>query len=393
MPVPFLPTEIVAEIVSHLRHPSRQTRKDNTANGKSVSLVCRRFVPLGQALRWRSLKIDKYSISSLARHFQHFPHLAKLVRQLDHYYCTDMEEEEEDKEDTAFETESLDELIEILRLTSALTGLTFQARLRENLNSTFLTMVKTIGALPRLWRWELNIQGRIEWTLEVARAFDAGFPALDILVAEFVDLVIPAGSLDAAYPSTSPKKLSTLSAQAFGTSDIDMSRFCAYLVAQLDPCRYTFYGHLSQTLDYNFLTTCSRLTSLELKWYPDHFTDSLSALVQNLPRLRSLTRVVVQIDEPPTSYFLVDESSVSLLRLLAALPASVTEGIFALWFNDYESIPPRPIPNPLHPNSTRLCAVRPLGDGKYRYFTAWKDENVESGAVSWYRSEIDGESW
>jgi hypothetical protein len=87
MPLPVLPLDIVSEVLSHFHLDTQISSPAQVAaaqeTGISVSLVCRNWSPLGQALRWRHLALDAEEVPMLLKHFQAHPHLADLPKSLD----------------------------------------------------------------------------------------------------------------------------------------------------------------------------------------------------------------------------------------------------------------------------------------------------------------------
>ena len=82
MPIPSLPIEIVSEIVSYLRTSLAKDAREAIKAGQSISLVCRSWYTIGQALCWRTLTLEATAFPSLVNHFTLHPHLALLVRGL-----------------------------------------------------------------------------------------------------------------------------------------------------------------------------------------------------------------------------------------------------------------------------------------------------------------------
>ncbi|GAA5904728.1 uncharacterized protein JCM6883_003887 [Sporobolomyces salmoneus] len=80
MPIPFIPPEVIAEVLSKF-HVGHEAEIVETA-GKSISLVCRSWRPLGRALRWRDVSIKPSSASSLHDHLISYPDVANLVQKL-----------------------------------------------------------------------------------------------------------------------------------------------------------------------------------------------------------------------------------------------------------------------------------------------------------------------
>ncbi|GAA5965925.1 hypothetical protein JCM3765_006490 [Sporobolomyces pararoseus] len=78
MPIPFLPPELITEIISHLQ--DEDLVEDQIRDGKAVSLVCRGWRRLGQALRWRTIQIYPERAVSLTEHFSRFPQLSATVK-------------------------------------------------------------------------------------------------------------------------------------------------------------------------------------------------------------------------------------------------------------------------------------------------------------------------
>ncbi|GAA5894087.1 uncharacterized protein JCM6883_003716 [Sporobolomyces salmoneus] len=388
MPIPYLPTEIIEEIVSHLR--SLQTVNGNIPNGKSISLVCRRFLPIGQALRWRRVKIDPSTISSLAQHLREFPHLAKLIRRM--YYKDYDEDEEEEEEVDPFRAESLDDLLLVLSSTSSLLGIEFEARVEESSSAAFTSVMQTASALPRLELFHFKVHGRVDWTLEVASAFNTGFPALHNLAAEFPDTLIIEPGLHAIPPSIPRKKLELLIASvgSTGESDFDTPGFMSYLLKQLDPSQCILIGHPAHDLNWELLSSCPCLRDLDITVHVSDGSNPFSDLIEHLAGLRTLESIDIDANGPETEPELTFTTHIPLKQVLAAFPASLRDlKLRDLSFSDYESIPLRQLPPSLDPKPVQLSALRPDGEGDHYAFIAWKDEAEEGGEVQWYRSEVE----
>ncbi|GAA5904687.1 uncharacterized protein JCM6883_003870 [Sporobolomyces salmoneus] len=83
MPIPFIPPEIVSEILSQLQfHLGDDDHQISDNVGNSTSLVCRSWRPLGQALCWREISIKPPSASSLLDHLSLYPDIRELVQVL-----------------------------------------------------------------------------------------------------------------------------------------------------------------------------------------------------------------------------------------------------------------------------------------------------------------------
>ncbi|GAA5902705.1 uncharacterized protein JCM6883_007213 [Sporobolomyces salmoneus] len=393
MSIPSLPLEIIAEIAFHLRARRREDVKQTVSNGKSISLVCRQFAPIGQALRWRLVKINWRSTRSLAQHFEKFPQLAELVRVM----IRGDEDEDEDEDDDDVddddvqeeeEAESLDNLLLVLNLTLSLNRLNFKLRDKWRLSSAFSTILRAASALPQLRKFEFKTGSRIEWTIEVAQVFNAGFPALRSLVVVLPSVSAPEAGLEAIPLSTPRKKLEKLQVCVAG-SETGTASLSAYIFNQLDPsvlhlCNLT--APLIRDHSYHFLSTCPRLTILRVQICSSD-SNLFSDLVHHLPHLRSLVDVDVYLLDSR-----IVEANISLERVLAACPATLKNFVSERFsFSDYESIPVRRLPD--SPSSEPVClvALRPLGVESYVPLLVWKDETEEGSEARWYRSELEEE--
>ncbi|GAA5894386.1 uncharacterized protein JCM6883_003807 [Sporobolomyces salmoneus] len=373
------------------RSETEQDVEENISNGKSVSLVCRHFAPIGQALRWWLVVVDSSSISSLARHFAKFPHLAKLVRLL--FRRTPLEETEEtvEEEDTAFRGESLDDLLQVLNATTSLSCLELDA-VNDLSSTSFLSrIIRTTGALPLLSEFVLNIYGPIVWTHEVARAFKGGFPVVNRLTLDLDIQSTPEDGLGAVALSTPRKKIETYEAMIEGNVCAALA-LGTHLFQQLDPSalsRCVLGGHLVREINYEFLSTCPSLTSLQLEFTTLDDAKSFSSLIKHLQRFQSLETLNFHSLVLPLESSTIVDANVTLARVLAAFPTTLRTFTAHLSFNDYESIPQRQPPESPHSKPVRLVALRPVDRG-YDPLIVWKDEGEEGGGRKWYRSEICG---
>ncbi|GAA5913624.1 uncharacterized protein JCM6883_004025 [Sporobolomyces salmoneus] len=402
MPIPPFPLEIIAEIVSHLRTPVEQPVNDSISNGQSISLVCRRFAPFGQALRWRLVRIDPSSIRSLAQHFKEFPRLAKLVRFLlirKHQDKTgDTEEEEEDhqedqddeeEDEIAFQAESALDLVSVLTSTTSLLRLEIKAGLQGSSSSALTTVIRAVSALQRLNTFELRVRGKIEWNLEIAKAFDAGFPAMDILWLELAEVSVPEAVFD-QFPLSNPLKKFGSFHLSIGGDPVAASSLGNYLLKQLDPSTLldcVLGGHLANDANFKVLVACPRLYRLKLKMDPRDAANSFSNFVKHLPQFPSLQAVEVSVHGPSPGEFLAIDADIPLTTVLAALPTSLQAAGFHINFRDYESILPRHVQGP---KQVAVVAIRPSDEFRYEAMLLWKAEEEEGKSASWYRDSKPG---
>ncbi|GAA5894349.1 uncharacterized protein JCM6883_003795 [Sporobolomyces salmoneus] len=395
MPIPFLPTEIIAEIVSHLRTPVHQSVNDSIVNGCSISLVCRQFAPIGQALRWRVVKTNPSSIHSLARHFEEFPHLAKLVRLLIQPQLFEETDEDVEEEVPAFEAQSLDALLQVLTSTISLIYLEFKADNNESSRSALHRIFRTTGALPQLREFILEITGTDAWTAQVARAFNLGFPVLDSLTLDLSIDSTPGDGLDAPLASGSRLPIEDLTA-FIGGSVVEAMRLGFDLFNRLDPLalrRCALGGHVAHDVTYAFLSTCSSLSRLEITMCPHDVLISSSALFDQLSHLQCLNHLGICVYDRETATTTLGETNIPFHRVLTAFPASLESVCVALSFNDYETIPHGELPESPRSKPVRMTAVRPEAGGDYQVVHVWKEEQEETGRAQWYRGEVEGEDW
>ncbi|GAA5916548.1 uncharacterized protein JCM6883_002629 [Sporobolomyces salmoneus] len=395
MPIPFVPTEIVEDIVFHLRATSDYSLSESISSGKALSLFCQWSAPIGQALRWRFVKVDPSSMRSLSRHFQQFPHLAKLVRTL--IYTPAEEKGNGNVEEAAarrrFRTESLDELLLVLQSTSELWRFDYNGVFEGSwVSGTALgTIIQAASALQRLKRFKLQIADRVDWTAEATRAFDVGFFDLeDLSIWLNLNPLLEPGFN--SHPSSfSPKKVETFRA-CIGGDVADASSLGTYLLQQLDPSvlRECYLARsLARNVNYELLSTCSRLNHLTIVPWSGNGSDSFFALVQNLQRLSSLHRIAIHVMGP---LFLTGPTNIPLNQVLAACPPSLrTFSLTKISFDDYASIPVRPLPKSRRPGPVRFTALRPGGSRQYVPLIVWKDGTDEGDGEKWYRTEVEHE--
>ncbi|BGP18649.1 hypothetical protein JCM10213_002894 [Rhodosporidiobolus nylandii] len=80
MPVPPLPLELVALIVDHLADDLQG--EGSQIEGLRVALVCKDWLPLGQALCWRSVVLARGRDDIIVDYLSSRPHLLQLVKHL-----------------------------------------------------------------------------------------------------------------------------------------------------------------------------------------------------------------------------------------------------------------------------------------------------------------------
>ena len=159
MPLPFLPPELISEIISHLRdedHVDEQIR-----DGKAVSLASKSWASRGQALRWRTVEFTTVQIPSLYRHFAQYPHLDKSVRRL--VYAQLKEEQSSE--------ESCGRMAEIVTNLVNLEAFEILGQLGQHLSS----VVQAASTLLKLRVFAISSNEENDTTDDVIRSFSTGF--------------------------------------------------------------------------------------------------------------------------------------------------------------------------------------------------------------------------
>ncbi|GAA5914864.1 uncharacterized protein JCM6883_002949 [Sporobolomyces salmoneus] len=187
MPIPFIPHEIVSEILSQFHYEDENAETDgrvNEAPGKATSLVCRSWRPLGQALRWSKISIEPSSSSSLLDHLVSHPHIANLVQDmklLNSHRDMDQDVTEQVPEDYAPSRKLLSLLVELKNV-----SLDFANR------NHFGEFLIVCSRLPKLAKVRI-VGPTLYITRQLKTALLKGFPVLktlDLSPMELVDLLV-----------------------------------------------------------------------------------------------------------------------------------------------------------------------------------------------------------
>jgi len=282
MPIPSLPIEIVSEIVSHLRSPPPGPEEPPSAlidvaidDGKAVSLVCRSWYPVGQALRWKDLRLDLSSISSLFAHFTVHPKLAMLVRTLEQ--VLEMDKSSRDQETAQ---QSFARLARLLSSTVDLVRLDCTTPRGADPRAVLLAA----SCLPRLQDLVVNYKGGIVWTNELHSIFAAGFPNLlectirtrkmQTVEDETVTLVSP----------TTLKNLHELSLR--WTSPLSTAGLVQSFISCINPSRLKrcdLWGSPANVSTLEWLSNCSQLTDFTIFPSTETFASVCVNLLSRLP--------------------------------------------------------------------------------------------------------------
>jgi len=332
MPIPSLPIELVGEIASHLRAPPQGDTKEAIESGQALSLVCRRWYPIGQALRWRQIQIDFKAIPTLTAHFAVHPALGCLVSSFTHTYRRDESAEEEGSE--AGKIQGLAKLIEVM---VALVDL----KVRCPNGSDYKGVLIVASRLPQLQHASLRINGNVVWTPELATVFAAGFPSL--LKWSFTTRTMQLENID-SVPVTHPTELKHL--QVLGlrwkkqtlTSSLVQSFTSSIDTLTLKRC--TLWGSSANSTMLQWLSTCPHLLDLTLSPTPETFADFYFDLLSRLPSMSSLEYLSIN----PNDDF-ITASPRNLSSMLAIIPANLE--LFrmrSMVFVDWEAFEQRPLP-------------------------------------------------
>jgi len=144
MPIPSLPIEIVGEITSHLRALPQGDPTEAIEGGQALSLVCRRWYPIGQALRWKDLRIDIASVPSLPAHFDLYPHLPRLVTTLQQLDTSNGRSDPNERDSSSgLDEEGFALLPKLLETLEQLRALNL-----EDVQSTFKPVLRAAAGLP-----------------------------------------------------------------------------------------------------------------------------------------------------------------------------------------------------------------------------------------------------
>ncbi|GAA5970490.1 hypothetical protein JCM3765_005829 [Sporobolomyces pararoseus] len=175
MPVPPLPLDIVSEILSNFHSSSdsdREALEAADAVGRAVSLVCRAWSPLGQALLWRQLKLDLLQTSSLLHRFRSYSHLIPLVHDLVVQYVSRESEDDKAQEEKEEKEKNSTLLLDLVGKLSNLRSLHIALNW-SNLDDIIVVCSK----LPSLESLFLYGQ-KLLVSAQVDSAFNEGFPVL-----------------------------------------------------------------------------------------------------------------------------------------------------------------------------------------------------------------------
>jgi len=196
MPIPSLPLDIISEIACHLRTPLKSDTREAIKAGQSLSLVCRRWYPIGQALRWKDLEIGIVSVPSLLAHFDLHPQVARLVAS---FKLTERAQVPSSEDGDG---KGVDALPKMLRTLGQLESLDLRY-----LSADLPVVMQTTAPLQYLTELYLNSDHRLDWNENLISTLVAGFPALrGFSITASQDLVLE----DDDSVTTAPRNLKEL---------------------------------------------------------------------------------------------------------------------------------------------------------------------------------------
>ncbi|GAA5981129.1 hypothetical protein JCM5350_007167 [Sporobolomyces pararoseus] len=383
MPIPSLPLDIVIEIISHLEE-EEEYLSQQIENGKTTSLVCRSWKPIGQALRWKAVQIISPQLPSLINHLSEHPHLSKLIKAL---------VVEEPRSDTPIDYGAYpkdNDFLEMPNLLEDLTNLQMFA-IKGQLGANLTSTVKVAAKLRNLKSLQLFVIGRLVWSNELALILETGFKNLISFTYRHIGLITSNFNRDGDEPpgpKFSPTRLDT----GWTVERSEASQFANnfFSVLNLTSLRsVALWGLAACNTFLQWLAKCPNLNDLRLRLLPSENLQDFPSYLSVLTRFSSLKWLGVEIEKEHGLQLV--ESPVSLSDVLAGYPSSLV--IFQLRqfvFTDYSIIPTRRCP-PDHESEHKYIFTRKAPheeeEGDPDEMVVWGEEN--EGKISWYRDAKD----
>ncbi|GAA5827624.1 hypothetical protein JCM5353_008748 [Sporobolomyces roseus] len=315
MPIPSLPIEIIHEIVVHLRTPEQGDTTEAIEGGQALSLVCRRWYPIGQALRWKDLRIDIASVPSLLAHFDLYPHLSRLVttfKQLDS--SNGRFDSSETDSSTDLDEEGFALLPKLLETLEQLRALNL-----EDVQSTFKPVLRAAAGLPGLHIFSLFTTLSLVWDTDVDSVFVAGFPSLRHFTLTSAAAVVHEIDCSQRPITRGGKRLQDVSLSWF-QSEPDILVQSILSTMDLAALRTLFLGGVpADTFPFESLSSCLNLRSLRIFVFDSSLASNFPALLSNLPKATSLKNLEYTVVPRTISY----ASPLTLDALFASFPSTL----------------------------------------------------------------------
>ena len=334
MPIPFLPAEIVTEIVSHLRTSPEFTHNEQVDSGKAISRVCRSWSPAGQALRWNKIVCGTYHMISLSTHLDLYPHLSRLILELE----VPSKMDEMDRATIEDLERGRDLLPDLLNSTTNLRALDLTD------DSGVLNLIlPAISRLNSLQSFKAVVYRRCVWTPEMISLYNNGFPSLQSfsLSNSLLSLSDAAISLLSKPTKVRKKKLHHLSLHWCNVRKQDTSRLVSHFLSMTDinslqSCTLMGAPLCSSTLEW--LSDAPNFRRLEVSYESLKFASALPTLLEHLPNLITLEEIQISVDSWSRS--LTFTSPIPIHSLLSALPTNLQKcDVRQLQFDDYKELP------------------------------------------------------
>ncbi|GAA5991667.1 hypothetical protein JCM5350_007311 [Sporobolomyces pararoseus] len=200
MPVPSLPLDIVFEIVSHFKEEEQTADKIklHEVEGKSLSLVCKAWKVVGQALRWTSVDVAAAQLPPLVKHFTLYPHLASHVQ----FFRVDGEGLSAGTTTVGFSEHSFEALLEFLPTLVNLQCFSIRGEMETRLPQ----ILRASSRLERLEEMGLFELSTFDCSNDFISSFQAGFDKLRSLT--FFALSTAPSTTPPTSSSSGSKKLS-----------------------------------------------------------------------------------------------------------------------------------------------------------------------------------------
>ncbi|GAA5958905.1 hypothetical protein JCM3765_000771 [Sporobolomyces pararoseus] len=379
MALPPMPLELVTKIASCLKENSEREAIDG---GKALSLVCRRWRSIGQALRWSQITISLISIPSLSIHFSNHSQLSNFVRRFTIKQPLDLEVQ-------LF----LDREAEIQAHFSALLPSMSQIRyftitiLRDE---HLLPTVQAVSALKGIKSLELYVTFAPTWTKDIESTFRKAFKNLKKLT------FLSSGKLKRSPNSVQetdsgaaviPVEDLCWSSNDDGGEDLGPSDPILSLVDRktLRKASTLFHNSLSDTLI--SLSAYTSLTELNLQLYHQQVIDEFPKLLALFSQFPALLHLVIgshRSAAPEREEEDHVESPVALSSLLASLPSSLQfAGTKCIHFHGSETITGKKVPRPI-PKDYCIYLNHQEENGESEVKMFWRDKSGSS--VNWYRT-------
>lgn len=330
MPVPPLPLEMVAQIVTELRLSCVDARGEDLQderrrNGLAIALVCKAWVPLGEAMVWGQVVLTSSEmVQSLVEHLEEQQHLVKLVQDVTFATNYDADRASEDEGEEAGSEFAIRRLFTLCHTSLLRLDLNNAHWLEPDLFVEELskcTTLRTLAFCPAPFE---------QTTLYLFLETLPTLPELEYL-SVIIAYPVPAPYLWPELPSTPPLALERVKLVSFNGGEGGRSfnehvlslvkpETLQSLITFLEPPDVTI---IDRILLFPNLVDLTLTTKHDAQVGPslEHLFDGVSKAGRRL----SITVSPVKIDDAPPEPLLEFTSGNSLADLLALVPACVTE--------------------------------------------------------------------